>query len=57
VENILNLTPFQSLIILALNVWIFIVFPAIVIKKLNHMTDLLEAQYLDEDKENDQQVV
>jgi len=47
--NIFNLTPLQSLFVLALNAWIFVIFPVIFIKKLNYMTDLMEGQY---DSEN-----
>jgi len=50
-ENILNLTPMQSLLMLALNAWILVIFPIIVIKKLNYMTNLMEAQLDQEDQE------
>ena len=51
-ENMINIqmTPLQSILVAALNIWIFIVFPIIVIKKLNYLTSLLEAQYYSEDK-------
>jgi len=44
-ENVFNLTPLQSLLVLALNAWILIIFPILVLKKLNYMTGLLEAQF------------
>lgn len=47
-ENVLNLTPLQSFFVLALNAWIFVVFPVLVLKKLNYMTALLESQFDDE---------
>jgi len=50
-ENILNLTPGQSLMILALNAWIFVVFPVLVLKKLNYLTALLESQFVQDDQE------
>ena len=50
-ENILNLTPGQSLIILALNAWIFVIFPVLVIRKLNYLTALLESQLVQDDQE------
>lgn len=43
-EQIFHLTPLQSLIVLALNAWLFIIFPVIVIRKLNYMTAIMEAQ-------------
>ena len=36
-ENVFQLSPIQSFVILALNAWIFVIFPIIVIKKLNYM--------------------
>lgn len=49
-ENVFNLTPLQSLLIIALNIWIFVIFPTIVIKKLNYMTDLLESHFYNSDE-------
>ena len=39
------MTPLQFAIALAINIWMFVVFPIIVIRKLNYMTQILEAQY------------
>ena len=50
-ENILNLTPLQSLFVLALNVWIFAIFPMLVIRKLNYLTAMMEAQFTDEEQD------
>jgi len=36
---------------LALHAWIFIIFPVLVIRKLNYMTTLLEAQFEPNDHE------
>lgn len=44
-----TLTPFQVLLSLLLPFWI-IIFPIIIIRKLNYMTDLLH-EYLDGDQE------
>ena len=44
-ENILNLTPIQSILVVVLNAWIFVIFPIIVIRKLNYLTNLVEAQF------------
>ncbi len=51
-ENLINLTPLQSVIILALNLWIFVIFPIIVIRKINYMTGLLETQIYQNNQEN-----
>jgi len=47
-ENSINLsvTPFQALLALAFQVWM-IVFPIILIRKINYLTDLLQ-EHLDE---------
>ena len=51
-ENVLNqLTPLQTLFVLGLHAWIFVIFPLLVLKKLNYMTDLLESQFEDENQE------
>ena len=44
-ENLLQMTPLQFSIALAINVWMFVIFPVIVIRKLNYMTAILESQY------------
>ena len=50
-ENVLNLnlSPTQVIVILGLQVWIFIVFPVIVIRKINYLTRLVESQFEQED--------
>ena len=47
-ENSINLsvTPFQALLALAFQVWM-IVFPILLIRKINYLTDLLH-EHLDE---------
>ena len=51
-ENSINLsvTPFQALLALAFQVWM-IVFPILLIRKINYLTDLLQ-EHLDEHKPN-----
>jgi len=52
-ENFLQMSPLQFAIALAINIWMFVIFPVIVIRKLNYMTQILEAQYYSqEDQEN-----
>jgi hypothetical protein len=49
-ENSINLsvTPVQAVLALAFQVWM-IVFPVLIIRKLNYLTDLLQ-EHLDDDK-------
>ena len=51
-ENSINLsvTPVQAILALAFQVWM-IVFPILLIRKINYLTDLLH-DHLDEDKPN-----
>ena len=46
----ISVTPLQVLFALVFQVW-FIVFPIIVIRKLNYITALLQEQYQSSDKE------
>lgn len=51
-ENVLNnLSPAQMFLGMALNIWIFIIFPVLVIRKLNYMTYILESQFYSEEKD------
>ncbi len=53
-ENVFSLTPGQQIIVLAVNAWMFVVFPILVLRKLNHITNLLETQvYEDEEDDSD----
>lgn len=54
-ENLLSITPLQALLILALNAWILIIFPILVIRKLNYLTALLESQFDEDEPEQDSQ--
>jgi len=48
----INVTPFQALLGLLFQIWI-IVFPIILIRKLNYLTALISSQRLDEEQEDD----
>ncbi|MFP4472244.1 MAG: hypothetical protein ACLFPX_00030 [Candidatus Omnitrophota bacterium] len=48
-ENVFSFTPLQQVVILMINVWMFAIFPILVLKKLNYISDLLEAQFEDEE--------
>jgi len=52
-ENLLQMTPLQLAVGLAINVWMFVIFPVIIIRKLNYMTQILEAQYYSEENPDD----
>lgn len=55
-ENAINVsfTPLQMILSLAFQVWI-IVFPIIIIRKLNHLTSLFDKNNNDEPFENEGQ--
>jgi hypothetical protein len=53
-ENLLNLSPVQIFFALALNAWMFVIFPIIVLRKINYMTELLEAQFEQNDQSSDE---
>ncbi len=44
-EQILQLSPGQALLLMAMQIWMYVIFPIIVIRKLNYMTEVVEAQY------------
>lgn len=50
-ENLLNLSPAQIMLGFVLNIWIFVIFPIMVLKKLNYMSGLLEGLYSEEEEE------
>jgi hypothetical protein len=52
-ENVLSLTPGQQFFIMAVYSWMFIGFPVLVLRKLNQITGLLEAQVYDEEEEEE----
>ena len=51
-ENILNLTPGQLILAMALQAWTLVIFPVIVIRKLNYLTALVESFYEEEGEGN-----
>ncbi|HOD12398.1 MAG TPA: hypothetical protein PKO44_04825 [Candidatus Omnitrophota bacterium] len=48
-----SITYFQAILSLAFQVWL-VVFPIIIIKKLNYIVDVLQAQFEDEDRDTPQ---
>lgn len=47
----MTFSPLETFIILAINAWMFVIFPVIVIRKLNYMTQLLEGMYDNQDQQ------
>jgi len=50
-EGVLSLTPGQIIFSVAVYIWMFVVFPVLVLRKLNYITNLLEAQVYDDDED------
>ena len=50
-DSLLQMSPLQFAIALAINIWMFVIFPVIVIRKLNYMTQILEAQYYSDENQ------
>ena len=48
----ISVSPLQALLALAFQVWI-VVFPIILIRKLNYLTDLIASKRYDEDETED----
>jgi len=53
-ENVLSLTPGQQIFIVIVNAWMFVIFPVLVLRKLNYISSLLETQ-MSEDDEGDEE--
>ena len=49
----LSVTPIQALLALAFQVWL-LVFPIIIIRKLNHLTSVLEEKFGGPEDQNEQ---
>ncbi len=50
-DAIAQLSTAQKLIIVALYAWVFIIFPVMVLRKLNYLTSLLESKMDNEPSE------
>lgn len=47
-ENLLNLSAGQLMVALLIQVWVVVIFPVIVIRKMNYLTALIEGLYEEE---------
>jgi len=50
-ENVLNFSPVQTIFLLFIYAWTVVIFPVVVIRKLNYIAELLESQFQDEPPE------
>lgn len=44
-ENALNISQSQMFLLMVSQIWMFVIFPVIVIRKLNYLTAIMEAQF------------
>ncbi len=48
-ESMLSqITPVQMFFMFAIQIWVVVIFPVIVFRKLNYLTQLVESQFEDE---------
>jgi hypothetical protein len=54
-DNVLNLTPtpMQLMFAALLQIWLYVIFPVLILRKLNYMRDLLEGLYDENEPEPD----
>lgn len=43
-----QLTPLQMFVMFAIQLWIVVIFPVIVFRKINYLTELVESQFEEE---------
>lgn len=41
-DSVLNLSPVEKMLVLGLQLWITVIFPLLMLRKLNYVTSLLE---------------
>jgi hypothetical protein len=47
-----QITPVQMFFMFAIQLWVVVIFPVMVFRKLNYLTELVESQFEDEAEEN-----
>lgn len=47
-----QITPMQMFFMFAIQFWVVVIFPVMVFRKLNYLTELVESQFEDEAEEN-----
>ena len=50
-ESVLTLTPAQQVLIIAVQLWLVIFFPLLILRKLNRICNLLEIQVYPEEED------
>ncbi len=50
-ENVLALTPAQQMLFVAIQLWLVVFFPLLILRKLNHISSLLEMQIYQDEEE------
>ena len=43
-----QISPIQMIVMFAIQLWVVVIFPIIVFRKLNYLTELVESQFEDE---------
>ena len=55
-EAMLNqISPVQMVVMFVIQLWLVVVFPIMVFRKLNYLTELVESQFEDEAEETESQ--
>ncbi len=56
-ESVLTFTPAQQILIVAIQLWLVVFFPLLILRKLNHICNLLEIQvYQDEEDDGSSEI-
>jgi len=56
-ESVLTFTPAQQVLIVVIQLWLVVFFPLLILRKLNHICNLLEIQvYQDEEDDGSSEV-
>lgn len=51
-ESMLSqVTPLQMIVMFVIQIWVVVIFPVIVIRKLNYLSELVESQFEEEPTE------
>jgi len=46
-----QISPIQMIVMFAIQLWVVVIFPIIVFRKLNYLTELVESQFEEETEE------
>ena len=48
-----QITPVQMVVMFAIQLWVVVIFPIMVFRKLNYLTELLESQFEEETEQTE----